>query len=221
MDGRMRWKPLAWVIGFTILLLAGWGIFKVVISDHAVKDAKLEKDYQNQKDSTKAWRESYKAVEDARKNLQDTLSILSGLVAKTHAETTKWHDSATAAKARLILIPRPAETDSTNPKWMHRAIQLETTVASQDREIAGKDAEIALSNTKQKLLLSQMSKDSISLYSANSNIDRLNKLVEGFKDKADCKVAWVLPCLSRTQSFVVGGIAGATAAVLVNTFLKK
>lgn len=217
----MKWKPLVWAAGFAILLIAGWGIIKVVAANHAVKDAKLEKDYNDQKDSTKAWQESYKTVEDARKNLRDTLTILSGLVAKTHTEATKWRDSATAAKTRLIVIPRPTEGDSANPKWMHRAIQLETIVAAQDSGLATAKTEIALGDTKQKLLLSQMSKDSISLYSANSNIDRLNKLVEGFKDKADCKVAWVLPCLSRTQSFVVGGIAGATAAVLVNTFLKK
>jgi hypothetical protein len=216
-----NWKPWAWLFGFIALPLAGWGVYKMAIGKHAVADAKLEQDYRDQKDSTKAWKESYKIVEDARKNLEDTLGILDNLLAKSHAETQKWHDSAARAKGRLVLVVRPLETDSTNPRWMHRAIELESVVASQDKELAGKDAEIALGVTQRKLLVSQMSKDSVALHSANDNIDRLDKLVERYKAKSNCKVAWVLPCLSRTQSFVAGAVASGIGTVLVNRGKKK
>lgn len=216
-----NWKPWAWLIGGVILLMSGWGVYKVLTANHAVADAKLEQDYQHQKDSTKAWKESYKAVETARKNLEDTLGVLDHLLAKSRTDTQKWHDSASRSKSRLILVARPLETDSTNPRWMHRAIELESTVASQDRELAGKDSTIAIQTTQRKLLLSQMSKDSVVLHSANGDIERLDKLVEGFKAKSNCKVAWILPCLSRTQSFITGGIGGIVGTVLVNRSKKK
>lgn len=209
------WKPVAWIIGGVILLGAVWGVYKMIVADHAVADAKLAKDYHDQKDSTEAWRASYKKSEDSRAHLRDTLDILNGVLQSVHLEANKWHDSATAAKGRLILIRRPEVSDSTNPNWMHRTIQLETTVAAQDKEIASKDTEIALSNTKQKLLLSQLSKDSVDLYSANGNIERLDKLVEGFKAKADCKVLWLVPCPSRTMSLVGGTILGVLGTVAV------
>jgi hypothetical protein len=214
-------KPLAYLVGFIVLLLVAWGTYKVMIAKHAVADAQLQKDYDNQKDSTKAWKNAYKAAEEARKNLHDTVSILDSLAGASRDEANKWHDSASAAKRRLILIQRPVPTDTTNPSWMHRSIQLETIVASQERELAGKDAEISLATTRRNLLLSQMSKDSVALHSANDNIGRLDKLVEGFKEKSECKMAWFLPCLSRTQSFVAGGIVGSGVVVLVNTILRK
>jgi hypothetical protein len=216
-----NWKPWVWLVGFIVLLMAGWGVYKVIISRHAVADAQLEKDYHDQQDSTKAWKDSYQVVEIARKNLRDTLDILSGLLDNAHTETERWHDSASKAKALLITITRPSETDSTNPKWMHRSIELEAIVGSQDKELASKDAEISLVNTQRKLLLSQLSKDSVALYSANGNIERLNSLVEGYKAKATCKVAWLLPCLSRTQSFIAGGLASGIGMVLVNRGRKK
>lgn len=215
------WKPLACIIGGVILLMSGWGVYKLIIANHAVKDAQLDKDYHAQLDSTAAWKTAYAGVELARKNLHDSLNVLDGILSTTRAETNRWRDTALAAKGRLIVISRPSVSDSTNPKWMHRSIELETTVAAQDKELAGKDVEISLLTAKQKLLLSQMSKDSVALYSANGNIDRLNKLVEGFKAKSECKVALILPCLSRTQSFIAGALATGIGSVLVNKSQKK
>lgn len=216
----MYWKPVAWFVGGIVVLFALWGGYKLVISQHAVADAKLQMEYENQKDSTKAWRDLYAVTEKARKNLHDTLAILDNLRSQSSAEAQKWHDVATSAKSRLILIQRPAEGDSTNPRWMHRAIQLETTVAAQDKELALKDNQISFLDTKGKLLMSQMSKDSVALHSANGNIARLDKLVDEYKSKSECKVARVLPCLSRTQSFVLGGIGGIGGVVLINTTFK-
>jgi hypothetical protein len=209
-------KFVVLVIGGIVLLLAAWGTAK-----HAVKDAQLEKDYQAQKDSTQAWKTAYKSVEDARKNLHDTLTILDNLNRVSSAEAQKWKDIATISKTRLVQILRPPESDSTNPKWMHRSKQLEIIVAAQDTELILKDKQLQVDSTKIKLLLSQMTKDSVALYSANGNIDRLNTLVESYRAKSNCKVLWLLPCLSRTQSAVVGGIAGAATVVLVNTRRKK
>lgn len=207
-------------IAAAVLLIAGWGVYKLLVSRHAVDNAQLAKDYAAQKDSTKTWKESFVAGEAARRNLNDSLEILDGLLRVSHNETSKWHEAAIVAKGKLITITRPLEADSTNPKWMHRAIELEKIVASQDKELAGKDAEMSIMSTKQKLLISQMSKDSATLHSANGNIDRLNKLVDQYKEKSECRVAWILPCMSRTQAFIAGGIVGAGTVVLINRGIK-
>jgi hypothetical protein len=198
-----------------VMGLLAWGGYKLFEQHKGASDAKLDKAYHDQRDSTQAWKELYKSTEAARANLHDSLNILGGMRAQAEQNADAWHQAAVSAKRKVNIVPRPSERDSTNPQWMERALMLEQVVAAQDKELSEKSSMASIDSAKIRLLLSQLSKDSVALHSANDNIDRLNHLVEAFKDKSECHILFKIPCPSRFQSYVAGG-----ATVLAVVLLK-
>lgn len=204
MTVTFSWKPILIVGGFVALV-----IFLLLFHRGGTVPNTLAGQLAKQQDSIAGLHRLNDSLSRERVALQARMSADSVRASKAVQHAAALGASAAALQARADSLGAIATADSTNPKWMHRALDDEQTLAATRGILTDKQTIIASDSSQIAALRTLYAADTTVKNRALVQLDSMASLAGQINKQMSCKLLGLFSCPTRKRSFVVGTGVGA------------